>query len=313
MRIAATSPTSLTSLTSLLVALVTLALAGSGRPALAQDSGTGEASPVAVSAICGVTFGEAVASEAVASEVAAADIGPASSADPADAMSDLVGPGAGPTITDTRFDAAVRSCSSVEEWVAVAAAYPGALQGVDPVAFLSARCADPGAGLEAYATCHALALALAEDEDAVGPGAAASPLPGDAGPADATQSESGAPPSSGSQRVALPTMTVEVPSATRVRYFTVVGDTPGALLRQTLRNSRRSCGGKDALACVSLKTKVGQVRTKVDPRTRSCTFASVDITFSATVYVPRWTRPARVPAALVEWWRQELERSALHE
>jgi predicted secreted Zn-dependent protease len=108
-------------------------------------------------------------------------------------------------------------------------------------------------------------------------------------------------------------MIVKVPSATRVRYFDVVGATPRQLLRQTIRVSRRSCGGKDALACVNLKTRVGQARTRVDRRTGACTFASVDITLSATVYVPRWTKPARVPAALVEWWRQELERSALHE
>lgn len=38
------------------------------------------------------------------------------------------------------LDPAVRSCESLEEWVAASEAYPAALDGVDPETFLRNRC-----------------------------------------------------------------------------------------------------------------------------------------------------------------------------
>ena len=59
------------------------------------------------------------------------------------------------------LDPAVRACTSLEEWGAASAAYPGALDGANPFEFLGNRC-DVGEGLSATNLCGLLLAACGE-------------------------------------------------------------------------------------------------------------------------------------------------------
>ena len=59
---------------------------------------------------------------------------------------------------ETRLDKAVRSCSSLDDWLLAAAIHPGATGDVDPRAFLDSRCRDVSASLADYATLAGIAV-----------------------------------------------------------------------------------------------------------------------------------------------------------
>ena len=44
-----------------------------------------------------------------------------------------------------------------------------------------------------------------------------------------------------------------------------------------------------------------------------CVISSVDLTASYTIILPDWTSPARVPAALVPWWKLVMAHIVWHE
>ena len=74
----------------------------------------------------------------------------------AQAFSDAAARVSAGTASSDVLDMAVRSCSSVEQWLTAARYRPEALAGASPRAFLEARCGDPATGLVGYATCHDL-------------------------------------------------------------------------------------------------------------------------------------------------------------
>ncbi len=110
----------------------------------------------------------------------------------------------------------------------------------------------------------------------------------------------------------LPKLSRTIPGATKVRYFRIVGKTPGELVDQTVAKSAAPCQHKDTLACVSLGGNIGWVNT-TSGLTGSCTVTSVTVTRSPTVFLPRWVGPHRVQPALITWWNQVLDHFAWHE
>jgi hypothetical protein len=75
------------------------------------------------------------------------------------------------------LDDALRTCSSLDEFLAGAALYPEVLGEADVVVFVAARCGDPDAGLAQYATCASLQRALATPEPTPTPAVTPSPVP----------------------------------------------------------------------------------------------------------------------------------------
>jgi hypothetical protein len=60
------------------------------------------------------------------------------------------------------IDLTIRSCADSAEWLAAAAVHPALLDGADPGAGLTARCADPAAGLAATPVCVDVGAPAAE-------------------------------------------------------------------------------------------------------------------------------------------------------
>jgi hypothetical protein len=75
------------------------------------------------------------------------------------------------------LDNALRTCSSLEEFLAGAALYPEVLGETDALVFAAARCGDAAAGLAQYATCASLVRALATPEPTPTPVVTPSPEP----------------------------------------------------------------------------------------------------------------------------------------
>ncbi|MFV2064078.1 MAG: DUF922 domain-containing protein [Chloroflexota bacterium] len=219
-----------------------------------------------------------------------------------------------------RLDEAIRACSSLEDWLAGAQLDPDALLGADAMALLVARCIDPSADLSAYATCRSLADALATPAPTPTPSPvpAASPAPTPTAPttpsgkdAEPTSKRPGTSKPAADGRVRLPRkLTAKVPGATKIRYFDIEGRTASTLLKQTLKRARPRCGIHQALACVNMSWRI---QTSQSGSTESCTIAGVTWTLTSTVHLPRWTKPNRVDAALLQWWKKVLKQSARHE
>jgi predicted secreted Zn-dependent protease len=112
-------------------------------------------------------------------------------------------------------------------------------------------------------------------------------------------------------RVKLPRkLQAEVPGASRIRYFGVSGRSASALVRQTLRRAAPHCGVHNALACVDLTWHVETTQRTEDG---ACTVVDATSAVSSVVHLPRWTKPVRVDAELLTWWRKVLTDSARHE
>lgn len=118
------------------------------------------------------------------------------------------------------------------------------------------------------------------------------------------------PPTPGT--VALPKLSVKIAGATAIRYYSIAGDHPVDLTRQMNKYGPRYCGLSHAVACVDLAPGIDWV-TSSNPSTGSCTITSASISLKATVFMPRWTAPARVHPALLTWWRVVLDHLTWHE
>jgi predicted secreted Zn-dependent protease len=204
-------------------------------------------------------------------------------------------------------DEAIRTCSSFDEWMRESAAYPEALEGQDPEAVLAMRCADPTAGLGRYATCDSLDRALATPSPTLRPTRPPKPTRVPAG-----RSEPDARPTPADGLVPLPRdMSFEVHGATRIDWFEVSGSTWLALYTRTVKRASAICA-LDAFACVQYRPQV-RPSLRVDPATGACTIDAVATSYTAVVYLPRWTRPSRVHRELIAWWRQVMKHAAWHE
>ena len=139
--------------------------------------------------------------------------------------------------------------------------------------------------------------------------AAASPLP--------LSSPTGSPvatpiPSLLPATVALPKLSAKVAGATKIRYFSVVGDSPIDLIDQTVDKSKPFCKSADTLACTLNSVQPRWIET-TNVGTGSCKVTSVRVVYKATVSLPRWTGPSRVQPALIAWWKTFLDHLAWHE
>ena len=111
--------------------------------------------------------------------------------------------------------------------------------------------------------------------------------------------------------VALPRFSYPVTGAT-VKYFSIAGDTPSALLKADVAASSKACNMEDSMACFSpgyswrffIKTKV---------TSGGCANTSIEISSNYTIILPNWTSPARVPAGLVAWWKLVMDHIVWHE
>jgi len=120
-------------------------------------------------------------------------------------------------------------------------------------------------------------------------------------------------PPPGPALVALPRITASVAGATSLRFYSVAGDSPNDLSRSMLARGPARCGLSHAIACVVPGFSTYLVRGITDQTTGTCTITTVRITASYAVWLPRWTKPSRVPNALVAWWRKVLAHLAWHE
>ncbi len=111
--------------------------------------------------------------------------------------------------------------------------------------------------------------------------------------------------------VRLPRLSRTIPGASDVHYYSISGRAPIDLIRQMERKGNRSCDA-DALACVYLKPNVTW-STATNPTTKACVVTGTQSSLEANVYLPRWTKPARVYRGVVRWWRDVLDHIAWHE
>jgi predicted secreted Zn-dependent protease len=111
------------------------------------------------------------------------------------------------------LDLTIRSCAHSVPWLAAAALHPALLDGADPDATLTARCADPAAGLAATPVC-----------------------------VDVPEAE----------LVARPKVQPRVKGAQRTRYYQIRGLSPDELFTQMQVNGSQLCP-THAVACVNIQ------------------------------------------------------------
>ena len=129
-------------------------------------------------------------------------------------------------------------------------------------------------------------------------------------------------PPPGAASTNLPRLSATVSGAT-VDYFPVRGDTSVELAVSVAIGGGSACGSidyewfrGDARPSACTLTQFTDVRRAIryDLGTDgSCRITSADFKIAFTVYMPRWTSPARVPARLVDWWRRIIDFIARHE
>lgn len=112
--------------------------------------------------------------------------------------------------------------------------------------------------------------------------------------------------------VALPKLSATVPGATKIRYFSVVGDSPIELIDQVVAKSKPLCKSDDTLACVVNAYTTRWIEA-TNLSTGSCKVSSVKVALKSTVNLPRWTGPSRVQPALITWWKTFSDHLAWHE
>ena len=110
--------------------------------------------------------------------------------------------------------------------------------------------------------------------------------------------------------VSLPRFPVSIKGATIV-WFGISGDNPGALIASDEAASSVACD-MESLACFHDTYKWNSSRS-VDPKSGVCKITSVNLNATYTITLPRWSAPAKVPAALVAWWKQVLAHFVWHE
>ena len=125
-----------------------------------------------------------------------------------------------------------------------------------------------------------------------------------------TPAATAAPTDSLADTVALPKFSYPIAGVT-VKYFSITGDTPDALTEADETASTQACKG-DSLACFNDSYRWSFVRL-IDMASGVCVVKSVDLTASYSITLPNWTGPARVPAALVAWWKLVMDHIVWHE
>lgn len=129
-------------------------------------------------------------------------------------------------------------------------------------------------------------------------------------------------PPAGAAQANLPRLSATVSGAT-VDYFAVRGDTSVELAASVAIGGGSACGSidyewfrGDARPSACTLTRLTDVRNAIHYDLRadgSCRITSADFKVAFTVYMPRWTSPARVPARLLDWWRRIIDFIADHE
>ena len=114
-----------------------------------------------------------------------------------------------------------------------------------------------------------------------------------------------------SDRVARPAFPVSVRGAV-IAWFSVTGDSPASLIASLQAAGTAACNLDSSWACFS-GTYTYTYTPSTDPKSGVCTITSVDLTPTYTIILPRWSAPDRVPAALVDWWKQVLAQLVWHE
>lgn len=119
--------------------------------------------------------------------------------------------------------------------------------------------------------------------------------------------------------VDLPRFPVSIPGVS-VKYYAISGSSNYDLASAMMAKGPTVCGSADAAGCfyptfsweyqggVSWEYQVG-----TQPSAGVCAVTSVNFTATYTIYLPQWTGPSRVPAALVAWWKIVLDRIVWHE
>lgn len=130
-------------------------------------------------------------------------------------------------------------------------------------------------------------------------------------------------PPPGSALVALPSIGIQVPGST-IDYFAVQGDTVNELAVAVGRGGVKACGEieyewfrGDARPSACTATRFADLRRSIvtsgDPSSSSCTITRATLAVEFTIHFPRWTKPERVPAPLLRWWREIVTFIRVHE
>jgi predicted secreted Zn-dependent protease len=109
--------------------------------------------------------------------------------------------------------------------------------------------------------------------------------------------------------VALPKFSYPIAGVT-VKYFSIDGDTPYALLQADEAASSKACN-MDSLACF-----YDSYSWSFAGRTDASglfVISSVDLIASYTIILPNWTSPARVSSDLIAWWKPVMDHIVWHE
>lgn len=140
------------------------------------------------------------------------------------------------------------------------------------------------------------------------PSARPEPTPVLAGPTAPPQTGGGGSGTSG--LVALPALSIDVPGASII-YYAIEGTNPNELISSGEANVKHP-HGRAALAFVAPTTTFDWDYI-VDPATGSCRVTSFSVARSYQITAPRWTAPAMVHPALLDWWSGLLDQVAWHE
>jgi predicted secreted Zn-dependent protease len=125
-----------------------------------------------------------------------------------------------------------------------------------------------------------------------------------------TPAATAAPTAPPADTVALPKFSYPIAGVT-VKYLAIDGDTPDALIEADETASTQACK-MDSLACF-YDSYSWSFAGQTDAASGVCAVSSVDLTASYMIILPNWTSPARVPAALVPWWKLVMAHIVWHE
>jgi len=167
---------------------------------------------------------------------------------------------------------------------------------------------EPGA---AFVATPAPAPALTLTPDPPASPSSATPGAPSPTPAPVAGGSVGPAPSAAPSTIRLPKLAGTIAGATAIHYYAIAGDAPLDLVRQMERKGSTHCEA-DALACVHLSVDP-HVTYRLDFTTGACTIVRASPTLSAVVYLPRWSKPARVQRPLLGWWRDVFGHITWHE
>ncbi len=133
----------------------------------------------------------------------------------------------------------------------------------------------------------------------------------------------GGTPPAGASLTRLPALDIKVAGAT-IDYFPIEGDTTGELIASLARGGVKACGainyewhrGDDRPAACAVTRFVDpedSVAQRTNRATGGCTITKANVKARHTIHIPRWTKPARVPTRLLDWWRRVVTFIGDHE